>query len=331
MKSFILVALLAAVALLSLGCISSPEKKTENITNLRIGYQPSTHHIAEMVAAEKGWWLADLKLYGITGIKEFQFQNGPPEMQAMLAGDLDVAYVGVAPPISAIAQGLDAKIVAGVSVNGSNLVFRSGLNYSGPQSLVGLKVGTFPPGSIQDITLKKWLKENSVNVSKVKILPMGPGDAVTAITAGKVDAVFLPQPSPAIIEREGKGRSVVAAGQMWPNAAANCIVVSGKLIRTRPDLVEQIIRTHIRATDYATANPMEAAKIYANRTQQDLQTIEYSLQTWDGRLISDPEVEIPSVEEYARVNYELNYTSRLLTANDLFDTSLYDKAVPKSS
>ncbi len=91
-----------------------------------------------MVADEKGWWLADLKPFGITGIKEFQFQNGPPEMQAMLAGDLDVAYVGVAPPISAIAQGLDAKIVAGVSVNGSNLVFRSGLNYSGPQSLMGL-------------------------------------------------------------------------------------------------------------------------------------------------------------------------------------------------
>lgn len=331
MKSFILVALLAAVVLFSLGCISSPEKKTENISTLRIGYQPSTHHIAEMVAAEKGWWLADLKPFGISGIKEFQFQNGPPEMQAMLAGDLDVAYVGVAPPISAIAQGLDAKIIAGVSVNGSNLVLRSGLNYGGPQSLVGLSVGTFPPGSIQDITLKKWLKENGVDASKVKILPMGPGDAVTAITAGKVDAVFLPQPSPAIIEQEGKGRSVVAAGQMWPNAAANCIVVSGKLIRTQPDLVEQIIRTHIKATDYATANPMDAAKIYANRTQQDLQTIEYSLQTWDGRLISDPKVEIPSVEEYARVNYELNYTSRLLTANDLFDTSLYDKAVPKSS
>jgi NitT/TauT family transport system substrate-binding protein len=331
LKRLIFMAMLAAIVLFSLGCISSPEKKPENITTLRIGYQPSTHHIAEMVAVDKGWWLNDLKPFGINEIKEFQFQNGPPEMQSMLAGDLDVAYVGVAPPISAIAQGLDAKIVAGVSVNGSNLVFRTGLNYSGPQSLVGLSVGTFPPGSIQDITLKKWLKENGVDVSKVKILPMGPGDAVTAITAGKVDAVFLPQPSPAIIEREGNGRSVVAAGQMWPNAAANCIVVSGKLIRTQPDLVEQIIKTHIKATDYANANPIEAAKIYSNRTHQDLQTIEYSLQTWDGRLISDPKVEMPSVEEYARVNYELNYTSKLLTENDLFDTSLYSRAVSKSN
>jgi NitT/TauT family transport system substrate-binding protein len=327
LRKFIFIAILvAAVVLVSLGCISSPEKKpTENITTLKIGYQPSTHHIAEMVAAEKGWWQRDLKPLGITEIKEYVFQTGPPEMQGMLAGDLDVAYVGVAPPISAIAQGLDAKIVAGVSINGSNLVFRSGLAYNGPKSLEGLSVGTFPPGSIQDIILKKWLNENGVDISKVKIIPMGPGDAITAISAGKVDAVFLPQPSPAIIELEGKGKSVMDAGEMWPNHAANCLVVSGKMIREHPDLVEQIIRTHINATNYANAHPMEAAKIYANRTHDDLKAIQYSLQTWDGKWISDPKIQIPSVLEYARVNYELNYTSKLLTEKDLFDTSFYEK------
>jgi hypothetical protein len=30
--------------------------------------------------------------------------------------------------------------------------------------------------------------------------------------------------------------------------------------------------------------------------------------------------------EYARVNYELNYTPRLLTEDELFDTSLYKRA-----
>ncbi len=325
MRFLVYTALLALVVLAFSGCISPQEP--EQVTTLHIGYQPSTHHIAEMVAAEKGWWAKDLKPFGVTEIKEFEFPSGPPEMQAMLAGDLDIAYVGVAPPISAIAEGLDAKIVAGVSVNGSNLVFRQGISYEGPNSLIGKSVGTFPPGSIQDITLKKWLGENGVDISQVRIVPMGPGDAVTAITAGRVDAVFLPQPSPAIIELEGKGRSVLAAGEMWPNAAANCLVVSGRLIRDHPDLVEQVIRTHIRATEYAEDNPLEAAKIYSNRTGQDLRTIEYSLETWDGRLISDPRIEIPSVMEYARINYELNYTSRLVTEDDLFDTSLYETAV----
>ncbi len=316
-------ALLALVVLALSGCIST--QKPEKIETLRIGYQPSTHHIAEMVAAEKGWWAEDLKPFGVTEIKEFEFPSGPPEMQAMLAGDLDVAYVGVAPPISAISEGLDAKMVAGVSVNGSNLVFSPDVAYDGPQSLVGKTIGTFPPGSIQDIILRKWLKENGVDVSKVNIIPMGPGDAISAISAGKVDGVFLPQPSPAIIELEGKGRSVLAAGEMWPNSAANALVVSGKQIREPPDLVEQIIKTHINATNFANAHPMEAAEIYSNRTGQDQKTIEYSLQTWDGKWISDPRIEIPSTMEYAGVNYELNYTPRLLTEDELFDTSLYEK------
>ena len=199
----------------------SPESRSREveplkITTLRIGYQPHILMIAEMVAAVKGWWKEDLKPLGIEEIKEFEFPSGPPEMQAMYAGELDVAYVGTAPPIAAISQGLDAKIVAAINVNGSNLVFRTGKDYQSPSSLEGLSIATFPPGSIQDTIIKKWLTENNVDLSKVKILPMGPGDAVDAIEAGKVDGVFLPQPSPALIELDGKGKSVAASGEMWP-------------------------------------------------------------------------------------------------------------------
>lgn len=310
------------IVLLLLSLIAIPALGQDKVLN--IGYQPTTLHIAEIVAAEKGWWQQDLKPFGITEVKEFQFPAGAPEMQAMLAGQLDVAYVGVSPPITAISQGLDAKIVAGVNVNGSNLVFRTGLSYSGPQSLLGLSVATLPVGSIQDTTLKKWLKENGVDVSKVKIVYLGPGDATTAIEAGKVDAVFLPQPYPAIIELDGKGKSVVAVGEMWPNAAANCLLVSGKLIRENPDLIKQIIRTHINATKYANDHPDEVAEIYAKKIRQNLTQVKYSIKTWDGKWITDPEIEIPSVLEFARVNYELNYTKKALTEGDLFDTSFYD-------
>jgi len=64
-------------------------------------------------------------------------------MQAMVAGELDIAYVGTAPPISAISQGFDAKIVAAVNINGSNLVLKPNITYDGPNSLSGLSIGTF--------------------------------------------------------------------------------------------------------------------------------------------------------------------------------------------
>ena len=325
-------AILAAVVLVSLGCISAPEKKENvsagmpgKISTLHIGYQPSTHQIAEMVASEKGWWAEDLRPFGITEIKEFEFPTGVPEMQAMVAKELDVAYVGTAPPISAISQGLDAKIVAAVNINGSTLVLRPDIVYKGPESLQGLTIGTFPPGSIQDTVMKDWLMKNGVDLSKVDIKAMDPGPAITALSAGKVDGVFLPHPSSAIIELKGKGKPVVDSGEMWPDHACCSLVVSGKLLRENPELVEQIIRTHIKATDYINSHPEEAAQIYAQKTKSNLTEVEHSVKTWDGRWVSDPNVQIPSTVEYAKVDYKMNYTQRELTEKDLFDTSFYEK------
>ncbi len=173
--------------------------------------------------------------------------------------------------------------------------------------------------------MKKWLQDNKVGISKIKILPMGPGDAVTAISAGQVDGVFLPHPSPTIIELEGKGQSVVASGEMWPNHACCSLVVSGKLMKEQPDLVNQLIKTHIKATNYVNDNLEEAAMIYANKTGQDLKTVKHSMKTWDGRWVSDPHLQISSTVEYAKIDYQMNYTKKDLTEKDLFDTSFYDK------
>lgn len=320
-----LLALLASIMLICSGCISPPEQTPQNITTLRIGYQPSTHQVAEMVAMDLGWWSKDLEPFGITEIREFGFPSGNSEMQAMMQGELDVAYVGTSPPIEAISQGLDARIVAAVNINGSDLVLGSGVPYNGPQSLANMSIATFPPGTVQDTILKKWLQEHDVLMSQMNISPMGPGDAITALASGKVDGVFLPHPSPAIIEIAHKGRSVVASGEMWPDHACCSLVVSSRLIMDHPEIVEQIVRTHIKATEYANSNLDEAAQIYANHTGQNLDMVRQSLKTWDGKWISDPHLEIPSTLEYARIHHLMNYTSNELSSKDLFDTSFYDK------
>ena len=70
-------------------------------------------------------------------LTNIQFPTGAPEMQAMMAGDLDVAYVGAAPAITALSQGLDAKIVEPVQINGSSLVLRPEYKYKSPADLKG--------------------------------------------------------------------------------------------------------------------------------------------------------------------------------------------------
>jgi NitT/TauT family transport system substrate-binding protein len=327
---FILTLMLVAFAFVS-GCASNNEgnkSAATPITEINIGYQPSTHQIAYMTAAEKEWWKQDLAPFGITKINEFQFPTGAPEMQAMMGGSLDVAYVGAAPVLTAISQGLDAKIVEPVQINGSSLVLRPEYTYNSPADLKGLKIATFPSGTIQDTLLRNWLKENGLNPDKdVTILGMTPGDAVTAISAKQVAAVFLPHPSPAVVEKDGNGRTIVQSGEMEPNHACCVLVVSGKLIREHPEVVEQIVKTHIKATEYNQANVDEAAQIYSRKTTENVDTIRTSLREWDGKWITDPTLIENSTVEYSNIQYALNYTQKPLKAEEIFDTSFYEKVI----
>jgi NitT/TauT family transport system substrate-binding protein len=286
-----------------------------------------------MTAAEKGWWKQDLASYGVKDITEKSFPTGDPEMVALKTGDIDVAYVGAAPVITAISQGVDAKIVAPVQINGSSLVLRSEYKYESPKDLKGRTIATYPPGTIQDTVLREWLKKNGLDPDKdVSIRPMTAGDAITAIsanTSGKpaVDAAFLPEPSPTVIEKQGAGRTVVKSGQMDPNHACCVLVVSGKLIKEHPDIVEQIVKTHINATEYNNAHMDEAAQIFSNKTSVDLETVKTSLKEWDGAWITDPSLVEDSTVNYSKTQYDLGYISKTLTKDDIFDTSFYDKAV----
>ncbi len=321
-----------AAAVMFVGCIE--EKAPAEMTTLNIGYQPSTHQIAAMLASEKGWWGEDLAQFGIEKVTMKEFPSGPPEMHAMLAGDLDVAYVGVSPPIAAMYEGLDAKIVAGVQTQGSAIVIRPEFadEYEGPLSLKGKSIATFPPGSIQHTILSKWLLDNGIDPTEdVDIKAMGPSDAATAIGAKTVDAVFLPSPTPTIIVEEGNGVIVAWSGSMWPDHACCCLAASGKMIENHPEMLKQIIKTHIRATDYEIAHPEEAADIYAKWQDANVSTIKHSIEATDMHWIHDPHLEVESGIEYAKVIYELNrerYEGKgieMLEEKDMFDTSFYDE------
>lgn len=321
----IFITLLMVAAVFISGCAAPEEETAENVTEITFGYQPSTHQIAYMTAKEKGFWAENLAPFGIEEVNEKQFPTGAPEMQAMLSGHIDVAYVGAAPFVKARSEGLDAKIVAAVQIQGSDLVLRPEIEYEGPEDVKGLKLATFPPGTIQDTLLRDWLRNNGIDPEEdVSIAPMGPGDAITAISAGQVDGVFLPHPAPSIIESEGNGRSVVSSGQMQDEHACCVLVVSGELIGDNPELVQEIVRTHVESTEYNKQNTDEAAEIFAEKIGWDVELVQKSVAEWDGEWISDPNQIVNSTVDYAQIQYELEYIDQPLTAEDLFDLSFFE-------
>lgn len=114
---------------------------------------------------------------------------------------------------------------------------------------------------------------------------------------------------------------------MMKDHACCVLVASGSLIREHPEIVEQIVKTHIRATEYNLEHPPdEAASIYSAKTGQNVETVKASFRDWDGTWTADPNVITTSVVEYTNLQYELGYINKPLTQDDLFDLSFYEKA-----
>ena len=338
MKIMAAVLLLLCAAVLFSGCIGNDGSDAGNSTssgntsggpaNFSIGYQPSTHQAAYMVADSFGWWASNLSKYGVSNVSENLFPSGPSEMTALSSDSIQAAYVGSAPVVTAIASGADVKIVAAVQTDGSAIVVRNNLTYNSPQDLKGTTIATFPPGSIQDTLLREWLRNNNLKPDvDVVIKGMSQGDAITALKSGAVDAVFLPHPSPVTVVEEGIGRVVINSGEMNPDHPCCVLAVNGKLIREHPEVVKELVRIHIDATDYVNKNVNESAKIYAKKTGDTESVSVKSMNEWDGSWITDPHVISEAVVAYSDSQYESNLITKKLTEDQIFDFTFYDEVM----
>lgn len=332
MLPLIIIVALILILIFIIGGSLHPDEKN----NIVIGFQPTTHQAAAMVAAEKGWWTEDLKRFGIDHVELKKFASGPPEMEALQYGSIDVAYTGSSPVLSHLYEGMDAKIVSAVQTQGSGLIIRSELakDYTGPESLKGLVIATYPSGSIQYTVLTKWLSDNGLDPKKdVIIKDMSAAEAVSALMYKSVDAAFLPSPHPEIAEIQKAGIIVEWSGNMWPGHACCCLAISDDLIKNHPEIVEQIVKTHIKATEYAKNHPDEVAGILSKWIGVDKEVISKSIQESDMEWIHNPYKQVESVEKYAEVIYNLNkdrYVRRgykLLKEEDIFDFTFYDRVI----
>ncbi len=313
-----------------IGRIITRKKET---SVLRIGYQPITDHLALMIAMEKGWLMEGLKKYGIKKIELKEFPTGPQEIHAMMGGEIDIVYVGSAPVIAGIYEGLPAKIIAGVHLQGYALVLKKEIakTYKDVFSLKGLKIATYPPGSVPYIVFVKWLMDKGISPDELSIKTMGPSDGVLAMEMGDVDGIFLPPPYPVIIVEKGIGDIVETSKTIWKGHACCVIAARNELIDKTQEILVEMIRIHIKATEYVKNHPDEAVETFSKWTNIKPSTIKLAFKLLDMDWIHDPEISIPSVLEYAKVIYQLNkerYQKRQpLGVEEIFYLPLYKKAI----
>ena len=182
------------------------------------------------------------------------FSTGVAMTEAMLAGDIDIAYSqGLAPFVTAIQQGAPIKMVAVAVVYEANDCFvRNGLGIdsSNASELEGRTVAV-PLNTMADFAFRKQMTALNVDIDTMKIVDQAPADGAVSLADGSVDMACIFGGASASAAGE-VGKPIMSSMQKKDAGIGSFDVVSvtEKFATENPDL----LRTFLEVTDEANAN-----------------------------------------------------------------------------
>ena len=140
-------------------------------------------------------------------VKFADFTSGPPILQAMSSGSVDVGGVGDAPPVFAAAGGAKIAVVGARRNNPKSaaLLVPKGSSITSIQDLKGRKIAV-AQGSSADYHLLTVLTKAGLSTHDVQLVYLQPAQALAALSSGSVDAwdVWSPFVEQAVAQKGAK-------------------------------------------------------------------------------------------------------------------------------
>ena len=196
------------------------------------------------------------------------FSTGVQMTEAMLAGDIDIAYSqGLAPFVTAIQQGAPLKMVSIAVAYGANACFvRDGLGITSANAseLEGSTVAV-PLNTMADFSFRKQMAALDVDISTMTIVDQVPADGAVSLADGSVDMACIFGGASAKAAGE-VGTPIMSPTQLEDAGIRSFDVVSvtESFAKENPDL----LRTFLEVTDEAnaawTASDAQIAKVAAD-------------------------------------------------------------------
>ncbi|MFB4291842.1 aliphatic sulfonate ABC transporter substrate-binding protein [Nonomuraea sp. ATR24] len=210
-------ALTAATAVIMMSL--SVSACSEDGSTVRFGYISDYNGASLLAIADKqGLW----EKQGLTPeIKVFT--NGPLQIQALGAGDLDFGYIG--PGAMWLPASGKAKVVAvNTLAYADRVIARPGI--ASIRDLKGKKVGV-PEGTSGDMVLNLALRKAGMTVEDIEKVPMDPATVVSAFAAGQIDGAGIWYPLIDTIKAKVPGTVELASTKEFPDNSFPTAFVSG--------------------------------------------------------------------------------------------------------
>ena len=203
------------------------------------------------------------------------FSTSVAMTEAMLAGDIDIAYSqGLAPFVTAIQQGAPLKMVGIAVVYEANDCFVAnglGIDSSNASELEGKTVAV-PLNTMADFSFRKQMAALNVDTSTMTIVDQAPPDGAVSLADGSVDMACIFGGASA--KAAGEVGTPIMSTQEKTDAGIgsfDVISVTEKFANENPELVSSFLEVTEEANAAWQATPEQIRKV-ANDAGMDFTT-----------------------------------------------------------
>jgi NitT/TauT family transport system substrate-binding protein len=265
------VTLALAVGTLGAG-VAGAQGTSSQPVNVRLGYFPNVTHAPALVGVEGGLFQ---KALGKNTLDVKTFNAGPEEITALLAGALDIGYIGPNPSVNGYVQsnGEAIRVVGGSTSGGAYLVVKPEITKAA--DLKGKRVATPQLGNTQDVALRTWLKKAGLKTDAqgggdVSVAPQENALTLDAFKQGQIAGAWVPEPWATRLITEAGGKVLVDERTLWPEGkyVTTNIIVRTQFLDEHPDIVKQVLQGNLDAIDFIKSNRAQAEQYVSTQIQK---------------------------------------------------------------
>jgi NitT/TauT family transport system substrate-binding protein len=224
---------------------------------LRLGYFVNLTHAQAVLGVSSGEFAAAIAPAKLT---TKVFNAGPSLIEALLAGEIDVGYVGPGPVLSAHARtrGEGIRVISGAAANGVIIVARSGSGIRNINDLINKRIATPQHGNTQDIAARHFLQQCG-NSDLKNVLPVPNTEQVALMAQGQIDAAWAPEPWGARLIAETGATLIAEEKDLWPDKqfAMTVVVTTPEFLANHGDLITRLLDVHEKWTSRLSKSPSD--------------------------------------------------------------------------
>lgn len=313
----------------------TPQTVANGRERLRFGYFPNVTHAPAVVGMARGDFQ---KAAGQdTTVEPKVFNDGPSEMEALLAGEIDIGCVGPGPAINTFlkSKGRALKIIAGACSGGAALVARSEAKIATLADLDGKRVAIPQLGGTQDISLRHFLTQQGLRPREqggtVDITPIKNPDILALFLQGQLDAAWVPEPWASRLVKDAKAHIVVDERDLWPDKKflTSVIIVRQAYLEQHADQVQAFLRAHLQTIAWLQQHTEEAQqtintelkRLTSKKLPKDV------LQAAWGHVAFTADLDRVNLDSLAQMAAEAGYLpQKRLATNEMLDLRFLENA-----